>query len=308
MSDSVRSFLAIDDLSRQELLDLIEYSIRLKEQTSAGVCPQFFSGKMAGLIFHKPSLRTRISFETGVMQLGGGSIFITDQEIQLGVRESIADAAKVLSRYLDVIVIRTYHQSDIEELAREADIPIINALTDKLHPCQIFCDLLTIREKFGRIEGLKLSYFGDGNNMARSWINAAKLLDIDLWIATSADTHPGKKFVEDALETARGRITITDNPAEAADKADILYTDVWASMGEKSEAAARADSLKALQINEKLLQNANPNSIVMHCLPAERGKEITDAVMDGAKSVVFDQAENRLHGQKTILLWTLGEI
>ena len=308
MSDSVRNFLAIDDLSRDELLDLIEYSIRLKEQTAAGVCPQFFRGKMAGLIFHKPSLRTRISFETGVLQLGGGSIFITDQEIQLGVRESISDAAKVLSRYLDVIVIRTFHQSDIEELAQEADIPVINALTDKLHPCQIFCDLLTIREKFGRIEGLKLSYFGDGNNMARSWINAAKLLDIDLWIATSADTHPGEGFVKDAMESANGRVTITQNPEEAAADADILYTDVWASMGEKDEASNRALSLKAFQINDNLVQKSNPNSIVMHYLPAERGKEITDEVMDGPKSVVFDQAENRMHGQKTIMLWTLGEL
>jgi ornithine carbamoyltransferase len=235
-------------------------------------------------------------------------MFITDKEIQLGVRETIADAARVLSRYLDLIVIRTYHQSDLEELAKWADVPVINALTDLLHPCQIFCDLLTIREKLGRIENLKISYFGDGNNVARSWINAARHLDIDLWIATRPETHPGKEFIEQAQANARGRVTVTDDPQAAAKGADVVYTDVWASMGEKDKLDERMKLLEPLRLTTALLQDAKPSCIVMHCLPAERGREITDEVMESAQSVVFDQAENRLHGQKSLMMWCLGNI
>ena len=308
MNNDSRDFLAVTDLNRDELIDLIDHSIRLKSQTKAGACPQLMLGKMVGLIFHKPSLRTRVSFETGIHQLGGSAMFITDREIQLGVRETISDAARVLSRYLDVIVVRTFHQSDLEELAQWADKPVINALTDLLHPCQIFCDLMTIREKHGRLEELKIAYLGDGNNMARSWINAAKLLKFDLWIATSEKTHPGKEFVEGAVETAAGRITVTDDPHEAVQDADVIYTDVWASMGEKEEVQSRAQLLNPFQVNADCLKSAKSNCIVMHCLPAERGREITDDAMDSPNSVVFDQAENRLHGQKTILLWCLGEL
>ena len=301
-----RDFLSIPALTRDEMLNLLDHAIHLKKLTAGGKCPQPFKGKMAGLVFHKPSLRTRISFEVGMFQLGGSAMFITDREIELGVRETISDAAQVLSRYLDLIVIRTYKQSDVEELAQHAEIPVINALTDLLHPCQIFCDLLTIKEKFHTVEGIKVTYLGDGNNIARSWINAARLLDIDLWIATGSDTHPGKEFVANAMANAVGKVTITDNHQEAVENADVIYTDVWASMGEKSKAEERAEMLKNFQVNMSLLRMAKPSCIVMHCLPAERGKEITNAVIDSPQSVVFDQAENRLHGQKSLMMWCFG--
>ena len=308
MQNTTRDFLALTDFSRDELLYLLDHAIRLKDQTLAGVCPQPLTGKAAGLIFHKPSLRTRISFEVGVRQLGGQPLFITDREIQLGERESIEDAGRVLSRYLDLIIIRTFHQKDIEELARWAEVPIINALTDLLHPCQVFCDLLTIKEKIGRVEDIKVSYFGDGNNMARSWINAARLLDIDLWICTAPDTHPGEDFLEHAMKTAVGKVTVTDDPSAAASDSDVLYTDVWASMGEKDRIEEHTRLLEKMQINKARISQAKPSCIVMHCLPAERGREITDEVMDGEHSVVFDQAENRLHGQKSIISWCLGQV
>lgn len=299
-------FLAVSDLQRDEMLRLIDAALRLKDQTRAGVCPQPLVGKTAGLIFHKPSLRTRISFEVGVRQLGGQAMFITDKEIELGKRESIADAARVLARFFDLIVVRTFKQSDIAELAQWSDAPVINALTDLEHPCQIICDLLTIREKLGRIEELKVAYFGDGNNIARSWIGAAKRLNLDLWIATAPDTHPGEEFIAKMQDGARGRVTITDAAATAAQNADVLYTDVWASMGEKDKISERQRALQPFQINAELVRHARPGAVVMHCLPAERGREITDDVIDGPQSVVFDQAENRLHGQKAIILWCLG--
>ncbi|MDP8228644.1 MAG: ornithine carbamoyltransferase, partial [Candidatus Electryoneaceae bacterium] len=276
MAEKPRDLLALTDLGRDDMIGLIDHAIRLKDQTRAGACPRPMFGKMAGLIFHKPSLRTRISFEVGVHHLGGDAMFITDKEIQLGARESIADVGRVLSRYLRIIVIRTYHQSDIEELAHWMDAPVINALTDLLHPCQIFCDLMTIKEKLERIEHLKIAYLGDGNNIARSWINAANMLGIDLWIATSTDTHPGEEFVKKASNGAKGRITITDDPSAAVKNADVLYTDVWASMGEKKEVENRMKLLEQFRIDAALLSQAKPSAIVMHCLPAERGREITD--------------------------------
>ncbi len=308
LEQKTKDFLAIPDMSRDEFIDCIDQAIRLKDQTKAGVCPELLKGKMVGCIFHKPSLRTRVSFEVGVHQLGGGSMFITDKEIQLGVRESIKDAGRVLERYLDMIVIRTFHQKDVEELAEWTDAPVINALTDRLHPCQVFCDVMTVREKLGIIEGVKVAYLGDGNNMARSWINAAKLLDIDLWIATVDETHPGEDFVANARKNAEGKVTITDDPSTAVKDADVIYTDVWASMGQKEKTEERMKQLKPYQVNRELMAKAKDSSIVMHCLPAERGKEITDEVIDGPNSVVIDQAENRLHGQKAIMLWTMGLI
>ena len=308
MMKNSHDLLALSNVKRDQFIQLIDQAIRLKDQTRSGVCPKSLEGKSVGLIFHKPSLRTRVSFEVGIKHFGGHSLFITDKEIQLGGRESIADAGRILSRYLDLIVIRTFHQKDIEELAQHAEAPVINALTDLLHPCQVFCDVLTIKEKLGTIEGVKVSYFGDGNNMARSWINAARLLNIDLWIATSADTHPGVEFLANAEQDMIGRVTVTDDPAAAANDADVIYTDVWASMGEKDLAEAREALLLKMQVNNELVAQAKSNCIVMHCLPAERGREITDDVMDGIHSVVFDQAENRLHGQKALMMWCMGKI
>ena len=206
-----------------------------------------------------------------------------------------------------MIVIRTFHQKDLVEFAHYADVPVINALTDLLHPCQVFCDMLTIKEKLGRIEEIKVAYFGDGNNMARSWINAAKLLNIDLWIATTPETHPGEDFILEAMNDAVGKVTVTDDPSAAAKDADVLYTDVWASMGEKDKAVEQAAMLEKMQLNQARVNEAGKDCIVMHCLPAERGREITDEVMDGPHSVVFDQAENRLHGQKALMMWCMGQ-
>lgn len=305
---SQRDFLSFAGLSRSEFLHLFDHAVRLKDQLRAGVSPQPMLGKTVGLIFHKPSLRTRISFEVGVRQLGGTGFFITDKEIELGKRETIADVARVLSRYVDLIVIRTFSQADVAELAKWSPVPVINALTDLLHPCQVFCDLLTIKEKLGRVEGLKLTYLGDGNNMARSWIEAARLLDIDLWIATRPETHPGMDFIDEVMAKGKGRVTITDDPIKAAKGAHMLYTDVWASMGEKDKASERASLLESFRLDRRLLDLADPECLVMHCLPAERGREITDEMMECSQSVVFDEAENRLHGQKSIMMWCMGAI
>ncbi len=303
-----RDFLSFAECSRTEFLHLIDHSIRLKDQTRAGVCPQPLFGKTAALIFHKPSLRTRISFEVGVRQLGGTGFFITDKEIELGKRETIADVARVMSRYVDLIVIRTFKQSDIVELAEWSDAPVINALTDLLHPCQVFCDLMTIKEKLGVVEGLKISYLGDGNNMTRSWIEAARLLDIDLWVGTTPETDPGKDFIAGVMKNGAGRVTITSDPVAAVKNADVVYTDVWASMGEKDKVEERTALLAPYQINAGLMSHAKKNCLVMHCLPAERGREITDEMMEHPNSVVFDEAENRLHGQKSIMMWCMGAI
>ena len=253
------------------------------------------------LIFHKASLRTRISFEVGINQLGGSCIYITDKEIELGKRESIADAARVLSRYLGGIIIRTFSHKDVVELAEYADIPIINGLTDLLHPCQIMADILTIYEKIGRYENFRIAYLGDGNNITNSWLNLASLLGFQLVVATSADTLPNEDLIKQAKAAGKSDIIITQDPAEAVAGAHVIYTDVWASMGQKEQAANQAERLRAFQINTDLVMKADPECIVMHCLPAERGREITDDVIDGPHSVVFDQAENRLHAQKAVM-------
>ncbi|MBL7074939.1 ornithine carbamoyltransferase [candidate division KSB1 bacterium] len=297
-----KDFLAIPDFTGSEIDDTFRLARQLKEKTKKAECPKPLAGKTIALIFHKPSLRTRVSFEVGVAQLGGTALYITDKEIQLGVRESIHDAAKVLSRYVDGIMIRTFAQSALEELARFADVPVINGLTDLLHPCQVMGDMLTIVEKKGKIEGMKVAYLGDGNNVANSWLNAASRLPFDLRIATSPDTPPDGEVLARARKAGISQITITDDPLKAISGADVVYTDVWASMGQKHLAEARAELLRKFQVNEGLLRHAHPDCIVMHCLPADRGQEITALVMDGPHSVVFDQAENRLHIQKAILI------
>jgi len=301
-----RDFLAIPDFTRDELIETIYLARELKTLTRFGKCPKPLDGKSVGLIFHKPSLRTRISFEVGVSQLGGNAVYITDAEIKLGVRESIHDAAKVLSRYLGMIMIRTFKQSDVEELAKYSTVPVINGLTDLLHPCQVVCDLLTVLEKKGRIEDLKIAYLGDGNNMTNSWLNASRLLKLDLRIGTASDCEPDQGILELAKSTGVSKITMINDPREAVTDADVVYTDVWASMGQKDKIAEKEAKLRNFQINSRLLEYASKDVIVMHCLPAERGREITDEVMDGPHSVVFDEAENRLHAQKAILSLIMG--
>ncbi|MBN1233662.1 MAG: ornithine carbamoyltransferase [Candidatus Coatesbacteria bacterium] len=303
-----RDFLAIPDFTREELIETIYLAKELKMLTKFGKCPKPLEGKSVGLIFHKASLRTRISFEVGVAQLGGNAIYITDNEIKLGQRETIHDAAIVLSRYLGMIMIRTFNHNDVVELAKYATVPVINGLTDLLHPCQVVCDLLTVLEHKGRLENLKIAYIGDGNNMTNSWLNASKLLKLDLRIGTASSCEPDKNILKEAKKAGMSRITLTNDPKEAVKDADVIYTDVWASMGQKDQIEKKERLLKAFQLNAKLLKYANENAIVMHCLPAERGREITDEVMDGKQSVVFDEAENRLHGQKAIMMKLLNVI
>lgn len=294
-----RDFVAITDFSESEIRETIKMAIDLKKKHQM---LDVLKGKTVGCIFHKASLRTRISFEVGIYELGGYSLYITEKEIELGKRESIHDAAKVLSRYLGMIQIRTFAHSDVEELAKHADIPVINGLTDLLHPCQVMSDLQTITEYKGKVDNLKIAYLGDGNNMANSWLKAATRLPIDLRIGTHQATQPDAEILKEAKAEGKSKILVTDDPIEAAVNADVIYTDVWASMGQKHLQEERKKLLKSFQINSKLLHKAHDDVIVMHCLPANRGQEITDEVIDGPHSVVFDQAENRLHMQKAIMI------
>jgi ornithine carbamoyltransferase len=296
-----RDFLTELNFDREEVIETLALARELKDMKEHPAA-NALEHQTWGLIFHKPSLRTRISFEVAINQLGGHHIYLTDSEIQLGKRETIADAARVLSRYLNGIVIRTFKQSDVEELAKYADIPVINALTDLLHPCQIMSDILTIYEKLGRYEDFKLVYVGDGNNMTNSWLNLSTLLGFELVVATSPDTLPDMKIFEAAGKSGSSRVAISHDPDEAVRGAHVIYTDVWASMGQKDQFIEKEKALQAFQVNSALVSKADKDCIVMHCLPAERGHEITDEVMEGRHSVVFDQAENRLHMQKAIIL------
>lgn len=295
-----RDFLTIWDLSKDEIESIIRRSIELKSGADKNKCPLI--GKSIGLFFEKPSTRTRVSFEVGIYQLGGQSIYLNPKEIQLGRGESIADTARVLSRYLDGIILRTYTHSSIEKFASYATVPVINGLSDLHHPCQAIADLMTIMEKKGKLKGIRLAYIGDGNNVANSLIEAASRTGMDITIACPEGYEPDP----DILDRARGSrdagdIVILRNPKEAAGRADVIYTDVWVSMGQEEEAEKKKTKFRNYQINSQLLQCAKNDVIVLHCLPAHRGEEITDEVIDGPYSAVFDQAENRLHTEKALL-------
>ena len=294
-----RDFVAETDFTTKEIDRVFELCAAMKNKK---IAPKPLAGKTVGCIFHKASLRTRISFEVGVAELGGSSLYITEKEIELGKRETIYDAAKVLSRYLAMITVRTFAHSDVEQLARHSEIPVINALTDLLHPCQILGDAFTIIEKKGKLDGLRIVYLGDGNNIANSLMNLARRYPIRLVIGTNPGTLPDQALVRAAQTEKVGSVEVVFNPKEAATAADVIYTDVWASMGQKHLAEEKAELLKDFQVNDALLKLAKPDCLVMHCLPALRNAEITDSVMDGPNSVVFDQAENRLHIQKAIML------
>ena len=294
-----RDFLSNLDFSTKETVEMLNLAASLKR---GKVKPQPLKGKSVACIFHKPSLRTRISFEVGINQLGGHPIYITEKEIELGKRETISDAAKVLSRYVSLIVIRTFSHWDVVELARYATVPVLNGLTDLLHPCQIASDIFTIFEKKKKFENFAIAYLGDGNNVTNSWLELACRLKLDLRIGTSVETPPEANILRKAEETGLSRIRVTHNPVEAVTGAEVIYTDVWASMGQKHLAEQKTSALKSFQVNAELLKHARKDCVVMHCLPANRGEEITDEVMDGPHSVVFDQAENRLHAQKAIMM------
>lgn len=302
-----KDLLTVGGIPRPQLFRLLDRARELK--AAAGQAAPWLSGLTLGLIFEKPSTRTRVSFEAGMNQLGGHALFLPAKEIQLSRGETLADTALVLSRYLDGLVIRTFEQATLEEWARHATIPVINGLTDLCHPCQALADLFTIMEVKGTLEGLKLAYVGDGNNMANSLLEAGAKVGMHVAIGCPPDYQPDPGIVERSREEAShtgAAITITHDPAAAADQADILYTDVWTSMGQEHEQGERVSVMAPYQLNERLLQRAKPSAMVLHCLPAHRGEEITAAVLDGPQSVVLDQAENRLHIQKAILTEWLG--
>lgn len=306
-----KDLLAIHDLSVDEVAEILDFAKELKAMQKAGVEHHILEGKTLGMIFEKSSTRTRVSFEVGMYQLGGQALFLSSRDLQIGRGEPIKDTARVLSRYLDGIMIRTFAHSDVEELAKYADVPIINALTDLLHPCQVLTDLLTIQEHRGKnLKGMKLAYIGDGNNMANSYMYGCAKAGIHFMAATPKGYEPDaevtKKAIEDAKETG-GSITLVNDIFEAAKDADVLCTDVWASMGQESEREERKKIFAGYQINKELLAVADKHAIVMHCLPAHRGEEITDDVFEANAHVIFDEAENRLHTQKAIMALTMGD-
>lgn len=297
-----RSLCQITDFSAAELKEIFEITERMKSGQDSS---RPLEGKSVACIFTKASLRTRVSFEVGISQLGGNAVYITDAEIKLGQRESVADAARVLSRYVSMIMIRTFKQSDVEELAKYASVPIINGLTDLVHPCQILGDYFTVLEAKGEKDRFVVSYLGDANNITNSWLNLASLIPMELRIGTAEGFEPDSDILKRAKVNGDSKIVITNDPKEAIAGADVVYTDVWASMGQKHLGQEKAEKLKGFQLNSSLLAEANSDAMVLHCLPAERGKEITDEVMDGPQSKVFDQAENRLHIQKGIMKFLL---
>jgi len=295
-----KDFLRVIDLSGDEITGLIDRAIELKAGKDASLCPLI--GKSIGLIFEKSSTRTRVSFEVGIYQLGAQPISLNTSEIQLGRGETVADTARVLSRYLSGIIIRTHGHDRLIEFAQNSSVPVINGLSDQHHPCQILADLMTIKERKGRLENITVAYVGDGNNVANSLIEAAAVLGFELRIACPEGFEPSHDVLDDARALQKGRnIVILRNPKEAAGMADVIYTDVWVSMGQEEDAAHKKEKLKGFQVNTALLGCSKPDVTVLHCLPAHRGEEITDEVLDGPNSAVLDQAENRLHAQKALL-------
>jgi ornithine carbamoyltransferase len=304
-----KDLLAISDMTAQEIENVLELSASLKKKQKQGKTHQPLKGKSLGMIFEKSSTRTRVSFEVGMYQLGGQALFLSSHDLQIGRGEPLTDTARTLSRYLDGIMIRTFAQSTVEELARHASIPVINGLSDLHHPCQALADLFTIREKRGKLKGLRLSYVGDGNNMAHSLIEACVRTGVHISLACPPGYEPDAAIMREAGQVAvktGSELKLSNDPVKAVRDADIVYTDVWASMGQESEHARRVNAFRGYQVDAKLMQAATPAALVMHCLPAHRGEEIAANVIDGRQSVVFDQAENRLHTQKAILELLIG--
>ncbi|HET9985543.1 MAG TPA: ornithine carbamoyltransferase [Longimicrobiales bacterium] len=298
-----RDFLEIPDFSADELYDLLDLAHRMKKGEFRA---QPLAGKTLAMIFEKSSTRTRVSFEVGTFQLGGHALFLSSRDIQLGRGEPLKDTARVLSRYVDGIMIRTFAHSDVVELANFATVPVINGLTDLLHPCQVMADLMTIQESFGTdLTGRKVAWIGDGNNMANSWLNAAYRFGFQLRLACPPGYEPDKAIFERARSGAT--VLLTHDPAEAVDGADIVTTDVWASMGQEAEAEKRRHAFAGYRVDEELMALAASDAILLHCLPAHRGEEVTEEVIEGRSSRVFDEAENRLHIQKAILARLMGD-
>jgi ornithine carbamoyltransferase len=294
-----RHFTRVADWTRDELLQALDLADGLKRMHAAREAHQLLPGRTLGMIFQKPSTRTRVSFEVGMYQLGGAALYLSAGDLQLGRGETVKDTARVLSRYLDAIMIRTFDQSDVEELAAHGDIPVINGLTDSAHPCQALADAMTIRERFGRLDGVRVAYFGDGNNVCASLMVACARLGMSFVAATPSGYEPPAEVVE--LARADGEVELTTDPRAAAAGADVLYTDVWTSMGQEEERAKRLDDLAGYGIDGELVGAAGDDAIVLHCLPAHYGEEIEEDVLYGPQSAVWDEAENRLHAQKALL-------
>ena len=302
-------FLTLADFTRKELTGFLERALEIKTAFKKGERIAPLKGKTLGLLFEKPSLRTRVTFEMGMRQLGGDSFYMGAHEVKLGERESVSDVARNLERWIDGIVVRTFYHEVVEELARNSSIPVINGLTDMLHPCQVLSDMLTILETAGQLKGVRVAYLGDGNNVANSWLLAAGIMGISLSIACPSGYEPDPGVTKQAKKMARksgSRIAVMQEPKEAVKDADFIYTDVWTSMGQEREAIRRRIVFKDYQVNGSLIRHARKGARVMHCLPAHRGEEITDEVLDGPRSIVFDQAENRLHAQKALLEAFMG--
>ena len=306
-----KDMLSIHDLSVEEVQEILALAAELKAKQKAGIEHHLLKGKTLGMIFEKSSTRTRVSFETGMYQLGGQALFLSSRDLQLGRGEPIKDTARVLSRYLDGIMIRTFGHDRVEELAEYASIPVINALTDLLHPCQVLTDLLTIREHKGKeLQGLKMAYVGDGNNMTNSYMYGCAKVGMTFVAATPEDYRPDEIVMKNAIADAKSTgasITLVTDPKEAVKDADIIVTDTWASMGQEDEHDARKKIFAPYQVNQELLNGADKRAIVMHCLPAYRGEEITEDVFEANANVIFDEAENRLHTQKAIMALTMAD-
>lgn len=301
----MKHLLKMLDLSKEEILDILNLADQLKYENKNGIEHHILKGKTLGMIFQKSSTRTRVSFETGMYQLGGQALFLSNRDLQIGRGEPVQDTARVLSRYLDGIMIRTFEQKEVEDLAKYGSIPIINGLTDFCHPCQVLADLMTIREFKGRFEGLKMCYIGDGNNMANSLIVGGLEVGMEVSIACPKDYQPAAEV----LEFAKGygdKFSMTDVPLEAAKDADVLFTDVWTSMGEEAETEKRKIAFKGYQINDDIMAVAKADAMVQHCLPAHREEEITEKVFEAHANEIFEEAENRLHAQKAVMVKVMG--
>ncbi|MBE7034504.1 MAG: ornithine carbamoyltransferase [Ruminococcaceae bacterium] len=306
----MKHLLSLHDWTSKDIETALELAAKLKKEQKAGIPHPLLAGKTLGMIFSKSSTRTRVSFEVGMYQLGGHALFLSSNDIQLGRGETIHDTAKVLSRYVDGIMIRTYKQEDVEALAEFGSIPIINGLTDLLHPCQVLADLLTIKEHFGSLKGKKLAYVGDGNNMAHSLLYGCVKCGMDVAVATPKAYACDATVVANAIEDAKEMgvsVLITEDPKEAVKNADVIYTDTWVSMGQEDQKEEKVKLFAPYQVNEELMAQANDGAIFLHCLPAYRGMEVTEGVIDGPQSLIFDEAENRLHAQKAVMVMTMGQ-
>jgi len=301
-----RDFLHITDFTRDEIDEVLELSARLKKETREGTSHLLLQGKTLAMIFQKPSARTRVSFETGMYQLGGHALFLSPADIGMGKRETTADIARLFSRYNDIIMARVFDHQHILDLGKYAAIPVINGLTDFNHPCQVMSDIFTVLEHRGHLNDLKVVFVGDGNNVAHSWFKLAQRIPMELIIACPEGFEPDENVVKETQETGLSSVSVSYDSYSAAAGADVIYTDVWASMGQEEEAAERKKIFEPFQVNTELMTVAGDQAYFMHCLPAHRGDEVTDEVIDGSQSIVFDEAENRMHVQKAIMVYLMG--